>query len=149
MFDRQNLRAGSQVLIAAPKTPMEPRKSAILRNAVEREPDIAFACTPLVFMPGRMTEPRQILYVVLNESARGTVERVVASLAAAIHPKWEGDYIDMLPVFEHHSLLSTVLSTGSLLVVNDESCHRRCSEAAAASQHRANHYSAEKRTGTT
>jgi hypothetical protein len=97
-------------------------------------PDVAFDYIPLFCIEGKIDPPKQVLYLVLRDAARGRVEQVMSSLAPLIHAHWpKGEYIDMLPAFPDHAWLDDVIRTGCFLAANDEELHRRCLERARSS----------------
>jgi hypothetical protein len=102
-----------------------------LDEAVAGLLNVSFAYVPLVYVQNEIDPPKQMLYLVLQDSARECVEEVMSTLESLMHARWpQGEFIDMLPVFCDHPWLNDVIRTGCFLAANDEDLHRRCVERA-------------------
>jgi len=125
------VRGGTPVLIGAPAVPLRSVDLDVLRTCICRHREIEFAYTPQLYIKDAIDPPRQILYLVMSESTRGSVNKVMELLSADVQSRWSvGKFIDMLPVFSDDPWLGDVIRTGCFLAANDEEAHRRCKAAA-------------------
>lgn len=122
---------GPEIIVTAPKIPMDGEIEERLRDELERCPDVAFAHLPLVEVMGRPEAPQMSLFVWLVPEAvgslRGALNLVCEAVARALP---EDVFLDVLILNSAPELLARVEEAGCLLVVRDKAERQRACDAA-------------------
>lgn len=124
-FDLPNLE---EVNVSRPKVTVPPELTGSLRRLIEADPRIAFAYLPQIRY-GR-GQPREGALVLVLVPRKGLPEPVVEEATNSIGDQAQdllpmGETMDIMTLPPEHELLSLVMRTGAILVVNDINYHER------------------------
>lgn len=110
-MEEQTIEAGTQILIGAPAVPMPRAQSAAVADMLSKVGGVTEAHLPQCFMPGAMTEPAQVLVLVLR---RGTnIETLMHEVGCQLGQMLpEGQRLDVWPVPEGSAVLRDVRAAG-------------------------------------
>jgi hypothetical protein len=110
-MEAREIEAGTQVLIGAPARPMPRAQSAAIADALARVPGVVEAHLPQIFAPGAMTEPAQVLVVVLSRGANveATMHAITCDLARLLT---EDSRLDVFPLASDSGMLKGVRDAG-------------------------------------
>lgn len=113
-MDELKMPAGTSVFIGAPARPMEALLSIAIGKLTESIDGILEAHLPQLFAPGVMTEPAQVLVIVVrNDADLKTVNEKVGSGLSVLLPK--GMHLDIWPIPIGHAMLEDVRRSGCLI----------------------------------
>ena len=110
-MEAREIEAGTQILIGAPARPMPSAQSAAIAAMLAKVPGVVEAHLPQVYAPGAMTEPAQVLVVVLRPGADAdaTLEAINCDLARLLT---EDSRLDIFPVSSDSGILKDVRAVG-------------------------------------
>ena len=110
-MEEQTIEAGTQILIGAPAEPMPRAQTAAMADMLSQIGGVREAHLPQCFMPGAMSEPAQVLVLVLR---RGTdVETLMHEVGCQLGQMLpEGQRLDVWPVPEGSPVLRDVRAAG-------------------------------------
>ncbi|MDT7543459.1 MAG: hypothetical protein QOE33_3363 [Acidobacteriota bacterium] len=106
-MEAREIGAGTQVLIGAPSQPMPQAQQAAMADALARVPGVVEAHLPQLFAPGAMSEPAQVLVVVLERGANleRTMHEITCALAQLLT---EDSRLDVFPLTKESGMLAGV-----------------------------------------
>jgi hypothetical protein len=110
-MEAREIEAGTQILIGAPAQPMPSAQSAAIAAMLAKVPGVVEAHLPQVYAPGAMTEPAQVLVVVLRPGADAdaTLQAINCDLARLLT---EDSRLDIFPVASDSGILKDVRAVG-------------------------------------
>jgi hypothetical protein len=110
-MEAREIEAGTQILIGAPARPMPSAQSAAIAGMLAKVPGVVEAHLPQVYAPGAMTEPAQVLVVVLSPGADAdaTLDAINCDLARLLT---EDSHLDIFPVANDSGILKDVRAVG-------------------------------------
>ena len=110
-MEAREIEAGTQILIGAPARPMPSAQSAAIADMLAKVPGVVEAHLPQVYAPGAMTEPAQVLVVVLRPGADAdaTLHAINCDLARLLT---EDTRLDIFPVAGDSGMLRDVRAVG-------------------------------------
>ncbi|HEX8162689.1 MAG TPA: enhanced serine sensitivity protein SseB C-terminal domain-containing protein [Pyrinomonadaceae bacterium] len=110
-MEAREIEAGTQILIGAPARPMPSAQSAAIAAVLAKVPGVVEAHLPQVYAPGAMTEPAQVLVVVLGPGADAdaTLDAINCDLARLLT---EDSRLDIFPVASDSGILKDVRAVG-------------------------------------
>jgi hypothetical protein len=112
MFSRWRAKQDTVVYIGAPAVPMSGARHNLLKDAVSGMAGVLFAYVPHIYMQGKIDPPKQIIFLVLENSWRNKVAEVMEPLMADIHRRLpKDDFIDVMPVFTDNSWMTKLKVT--------------------------------------
>ena len=110
-MEEQTIEAGTQILIGAPSEPMPRAQSAAIADMLSKIGGVVEAHLPQCFMPGAMSEPSEVLVLVLRRGTRpDALMREVGFHLGRMLP--EGRRLDVWPVEEGSAVLRDVRAVG-------------------------------------
>jgi hypothetical protein len=119
---------GDEVLIGAPAVPMSDAIFERLKQAVEADCRILFACVPQMYLRGKIDPPGQVLCIVLGAENETSRDKILHSLTKRLQGSLgPGKHIDIFPMPLEHEWLTTIVDTGCVLAVNDAAAFARFS----------------------
>jgi hypothetical protein len=110
-MEAREIEAGTQILIGAPARPMPSAQSAAIAALLAKVPGVVEAHLPQVYAPGAMSEPAQVLVVVLRPGADAdaTLDAINCDLARLLT---EDSRLDIFPVAGDSGILKDVRAVG-------------------------------------
>jgi hypothetical protein len=110
-MEAREIGAGTQILIGAPARPMPSAQTAAIAAMLAKVPGVVEAHLPQVYAPGAMSEPAQVLVVVLRPGADmdATLEAINCDLARLLT---EDSRLDIFPVASDSGMLKDVRAVG-------------------------------------
>ena len=106
-----NIPAGSRVFLGAPTNPIAKGFSDLLHKIVSEDPEVIEAHFPQCYIPGLMTEPRQVLFIICL--SRSSAEQSVLSAMKHLTDKiFTGGIVDILPLTITDELVDAVREAG-------------------------------------
>ncbi|MFL6228319.1 MAG: enhanced serine sensitivity protein SseB C-terminal domain-containing protein [Pyrinomonadaceae bacterium] len=110
-METREIEAGTQILIAAPAHPMPAAQSAAIADMLAKVAGVEEAHLPYCFVPGAMSDPAQVLVLVL---ARGTqVEEVLHAVNCHLAQLLtEDSRLDIFPLTRESGMLKSVRAVG-------------------------------------
>jgi hypothetical protein len=110
-MEARDIEAGTQILIGAPAQPMARAQSAAIAGVLAKVPGVVEAHLPQIFAPGAMTEPAQVLVVVLKRGAdvEATMHAITCDLAQLLT---EDSRLDLFPLASDSGMLASVRGVG-------------------------------------
>jgi hypothetical protein len=109
--------AGTEVYIGPPAKPIPKQISDAIGAGLSQIPGIAEAHLPMVFAPGHIDPPAQVLVVVLKGNT-GSAQARIADVLAAVLP--ENSHMDVMEKHSGDLLLHTIRLTGTQLSLSRE-----------------------------
>lgn len=114
-MEEQTIEAGTQILIGAPAEPMPRAQSAAIADMLSKIGGVTEAHLPQCFMPGAMSEPAQVLVLVLRRGAE--VEALMHEVGCQLGQMLpEGQRLDVWPVPEGGAVLRDVRAAGCAIL---------------------------------
>jgi hypothetical protein len=110
-MEAREIEAGTQILIGAPARPMPNAQAAAIAAMLARVPGVVEAHLPQVYAPGAMSEPAQVLFVVLGPGADtdATLGAIHCDLARLLTAD---SRLDIFPVASDSGILKDVRAVG-------------------------------------
>jgi hypothetical protein len=110
-MEAREIEAGTQILIGAPARPMPSAQSAAIAGMLAKIEGVVEAHLPQVYAPGAMSEPAQVLVVVLRPGAdtEATLHKINCDLARLLT---EDSRLDIFPVAGDGGMLKDVRAVG-------------------------------------
>lgn len=110
-MESRELEAGTQILIGAPARAMPSAQSAAIADMLAKVPGVVEAHLPQVYAPGAMSEPAQVLVVVLRPGIdmEATLHAINCDLARLLT---EDSHLDIFPVASDSGILKDVRAVG-------------------------------------
>jgi hypothetical protein len=110
-MEAREIGAGTQVLIGAPSQPMPRAQQAALADALAKISGVVEAHLPQLFVTGAMTEPAQVLVVVLERdvNVEETMHEITCALAQLLT---EDSRLDVFPLTKESGMLAGVRDAG-------------------------------------
>jgi hypothetical protein len=110
-METHEIEAGTQILIAAPAHPMPAAQSAAIADMLAKVAGVTEAHLPYCFVPGAMTEPAQVLVIVLEQGRdmEEVLHEVNCHLAQLLT---EDSHLDIFPLTKESGMLKSVRAVG-------------------------------------
>jgi hypothetical protein len=110
-METREIEAGTQILIAAPAHPMPAAQSAAIADMLAKVAGVTEAHLPYCFVPGVMTEPAQVLVLVLSreQDVQEVLRAVNCQLAQLLT---EDSRLDIFPLTKESGMLKSVRAVG-------------------------------------
>jgi hypothetical protein len=110
-METREIEAGTQILIAAPAHPMAAAQAAAIADMLAKVAGITEAHLPYCFVPGAMTEPAQVLVIVI-EHGRNMEEVLHAVNCQLAQLLTEDSHLDIFPLTKESGMLKSVRAVG-------------------------------------
>ncbi|MDT7602481.1 MAG: hypothetical protein QOF61_478 [Acidobacteriota bacterium] len=110
-MEAREIEAGTQILIAAPSHPMPVAQSAAIADMLSKVAGVVEAHLPYCFVPGVMSEPAQVLVLVIERGrqAEEILHAVNCQLAQLLT---EDSRLDIFPLTPESGMLKGVRAVG-------------------------------------